>query len=163
MPQYETAFIAAVGQVLSFEGGLSNDPDDPGGLTKYGISQRSYPTLDIRNLTQEQAIEIYYRDWWRKHNLGIIPDPKIAAKCFSLAVNMGPKPAFKLLQSAINATLPKSMAIAVDGVIGPKTLSRIRFSTPELLLALYKLAAVEHYAALNKPKYLKGWIRRAIA
>ena len=51
-------FNKAVEKVLKFEGVLSNDKYDAGGLTKYGISKRMYPTLDIANLTQEQAKDI---------------------------------------------------------------------------------------------------------
>src|SRR5690606_28008981 len=54
-------FRRAVEVVLKHEGGYVNNPSDPGGETKYGISKRSYPELDIANLTQEDAIAIYYR------------------------------------------------------------------------------------------------------
>ena len=59
-------FNKAVEKVLKFEGVLSNDKYDAGGLTKYGISKRMYPSLDIANLTQEQAVAIYKRDYWEK-------------------------------------------------------------------------------------------------
>ena len=52
-------------RILGHEGGLSDNPKDPGGLTKWGISQRSYPHLDIRNLKVEEAVEIYKRDFLR--------------------------------------------------------------------------------------------------
>lgn len=50
--------------VLRWEGGYANDPRDPGGETKYGISKRSHPELDIKNLTKEQALEIYREEYW---------------------------------------------------------------------------------------------------
>jgi hypothetical protein len=59
-------FEQAVEFTLAWENGYTNNPDDPGGETKYGISKRSYPTLDIFNLTLEQAKAIYYRDYWVK-------------------------------------------------------------------------------------------------
>ena len=52
-------FKLAIPRVITNEGGYVNDPDDPGGETKYGISKRSYPALDIKNLTVEQATAIY--------------------------------------------------------------------------------------------------------
>ncbi len=57
-------FDTAVTKTLIHEGGsrVTDDPDDRGGLTRYGISQRSYPDLDIRNLTEDQAKEVYKRD-----------------------------------------------------------------------------------------------------
>lgn len=59
-------FDRAVDFVLEREGGLSEDPNDPGGLTKYGISQKAYPNLDIKNLTIDDAKKIYYEDYWLK-------------------------------------------------------------------------------------------------
>lgn len=52
-------FQRAVTWILKAEGGESNDPADPGGLTKYGISQRAHPTVNISALTENDAIEIY--------------------------------------------------------------------------------------------------------
>jgi lysozyme family protein len=52
--------------IIRMEGGYVNDPVDPGGETKYGISKRSYPELDIKNLSPEQAKTIYKRDYYDK-------------------------------------------------------------------------------------------------
>ena len=57
-------FDRCIRAVLSEEGGLSDHQQDPGGLTKYGISRRAYPDLDIRRLTMDDVIEIYRRDYW---------------------------------------------------------------------------------------------------
>ncbi len=57
-------FPRALGIVLRFEGGYVNHPQDPGGETKYGISKRAYPDLDIKALTKAQAGEIYRKDYW---------------------------------------------------------------------------------------------------
>jgi len=56
-------FERCIAFVLRHEGGYVNDPRDPGGETKYGISKRAYPGLDIKNLTEEQAKEIYRQDY----------------------------------------------------------------------------------------------------
>ena len=58
---FDDAFEA----LMAHEGGYANDPRDPGGETKYGISKRAYPAVDIRNLTLEAAKAIYKRDYWR--------------------------------------------------------------------------------------------------
>ncbi|KWT77357.1 glycosyl hydrolase 108 family protein [Candidatus Magnetominusculus xianensis] len=60
----EAYYTAAVRFVLDAEGGYVNDPDDPGGETKYGISKRAYPSLDIKSLTIEDAKRLYRRDYW---------------------------------------------------------------------------------------------------
>lgn len=57
-------FDAAFEIVVGIEGGYVNDPKDPGGETRWGISKRAYPNLDIANLTLEQAKAIYFEDYW---------------------------------------------------------------------------------------------------
>lgn len=89
----DTKFDKAIKVVLAHEGGYVNDPNDLGGETNFGISKRSYPTVDIKNLTREQAVEIYRGDWWERYRYGDIEDLDVATKVFDLAVNMGPVPA----------------------------------------------------------------------
>ena len=60
-------FRKAIEVILKYEGGYVNDPNDLGSETNFGISKRSYPNVDIKNLTKEQAIEIYHRDWWVRY------------------------------------------------------------------------------------------------
>ena len=62
---------------MDFEGGsrVTNDPDDPGGLTKYGLSQKYNPDLDIATLTEAQAKEIYKERYWDKVNGDELPYP----------------------------------------------------------------------------------------
>lgn len=57
------------------EGGYVNDPDDPGGETKWGISKRQFPNEDIANLTPERAAELYYNNYWIPTNSSNIPEP----------------------------------------------------------------------------------------
>ncbi len=73
--------------VLEHEGGYVNDKDDPGGETKYGISKRAFPHLNILDLTQKEAIQIYYDKYW-KHDWEQLGFP-LAACMFDTAVNMG--------------------------------------------------------------------------
>ena len=63
-------FDIAFSRLIDSEGGLTDNPKDPGGLTKFGISQRSYPDIDIRNLTLDQAKAIYLRDFWDSKTAG---------------------------------------------------------------------------------------------
>jgi len=100
--------------VLKMEGGLTDDPNDPGGLTNFGISQKAYPSVDIRNLTVEGAREIYHRDYWIPCQCDELPTP-FAISVFDTAVNQGVTKAKRLLQIALDVT--------VDGVIGQKTIS----------------------------------------
>ena len=68
------SFAKSLNFVLKWEGEYSNDPSDPGGETKYGISKRAYPELDIKSLTKEDAARIYYRDYWQPLDCDSRPD-----------------------------------------------------------------------------------------
>jgi len=81
-------FESALAFVLAAEGGYVNDPNDPGGETKYGISKKAYPLLDITNLTREQAVDIYRRDYWNKVKGDELP-AGVDIAAFDTAVNMG--------------------------------------------------------------------------
>lgn len=81
-------FYKSLQFVLKWEGGYVFDPTDPGGETKYGISKRAYPNLDIKNLTPEQALEIYYRDYWQKVHADVLDYPDCVA-LFDTGVNNG--------------------------------------------------------------------------
>ncbi len=156
-------FEKAITIVLKHEGGYVNDPNDLGGETKYGISKRSYPHLDIKNLTVEQAIEIYRRDWWDKYRYGDIKDQDVATKVFDLSVNMGPATAHRLLQEAL---VFLGYSVAVDGILGPQTIGAANKADPKRLLQVLRwLAAHQYYRiAAQRPQsqaFLMGWLKRA--
>lgn len=154
-------FSQAVEKVLEHEGGYANDPADPGGETNFGISRRSYPSLEIKSLTRERATEIYFRDWWERYGYGAIEHGPLAEKIFDLSVNVGPARAHGLLQEAVNQT--RQARLKVDGILGPATLAAVNsHPVPELLLAALKLAAVRFYLGLNRPRFLAGWVKRAV-
>ncbi len=81
-------FGLAIGFVFKWEGGYCNHPSDPGGETNYGISKRSYPELDIKNMTKAQAREIYKRDYWDKCECDLLVYP-LDICVFNCAVNCG--------------------------------------------------------------------------
>ena len=68
-------FYNALHFVTLWEGGYVNDPDDPGGETKWGISKRYHPKEDILNLTPERAAEIYYNEYWIPSTAGTFDQP----------------------------------------------------------------------------------------
>jgi lysozyme family protein len=162
---YPAAFIGALGRVLQDEGSLSDNPGDEGGETKYGISQRQYPSLNIAALTIADAAAIYYRDWWTRFNFGALPGP-IGAKAFDLAVNMGPRSAIICLQRATRAC---GHAVPEDGDIGPITISAASAADAAALLAAFRSEAAAYYrlltdggnAADSNSKFLTGWLNRA--
>ena len=101
--------------VLKHEGGYVNHPSDPGGETKYGISKRAYPDVDIAGLTEEDAEEIYRDDYWCRIKGDDLP-AGVACVVMDYAVNSGISRASKALQAACGIKNG-------DGIIGPHTLS----------------------------------------
>jgi hypothetical protein len=81
-------FKRALEFTLKWEGGYVNDSNDPGGETKWGISKRAYPDLDIKTLTPERAAEIYANDYWDKAGCNNLSYP-LCACVFDTAVNLG--------------------------------------------------------------------------
>lgn len=152
-------FNEAVELVLRHEGGWVNDPDDPGGETNFGISKRQFPSLDIKNLTREQAKEIYRKDYWLPLYDGI-ENQEVANSLFDMAVNAGVQTAIKLLQRTLNELL--AGPLVVDGVFGPKTLSAVNACDGETLYKWFTIQRITYYASLNKQKFIKGWVRRAM-
>lgn len=96
-------------RLIGHEGGYVNHPNDPGGETNWGISKRSYPNVDIKNLTRDQAKEIYKRDYWDR--CGNILSPGMKFQVFDASVNHGLPNAIRMLQNAVGA--------APDGYWGP--------------------------------------------
>jgi lysozyme family protein len=154
-------FDKAVEVILKHEGGYVNDPVDPGGETNMGISKRAYPYLNIKELTKKDAKDIYFKDYWLKAKCSKLPE-ELRMIYFDMVVNMGKSRAVKILQKAITA---KGVKTAVDGGIGPQTISNALKSglEPDRLRS-YR---VKYYADLigRKPKlekYWFGWYRRAL-
>ncbi len=96
------SFRKAMGFVLKWEGGYSDLPDDAGGKTKWGISQRAHPTLDIENLTPEQALDIYAKEYWNPCGCDSIAFPLNVA-VFDTAVNCGTSRAIRWAREAGDA------------------------------------------------------------
>jgi len=117
MPAYPQAFVTAFTITVGLEGGYVDDPNDPGGKTKYGISQRAYPTLDIPNLTLATAQAIYWTDYWLKARCDVMPG-RLAVFVFDSAVNNGVGGAVCLLQ--------KALSTKIDSVFGPGTLATLQ-------------------------------------
>ena len=84
---------------LKWEGGFVDDPDDPGGVTKWGISQRSHPNIGIRDLTAEDAAAIYSHDYWDACGCDEVPFP-LNTVLFDSAVNCGVSRARRWLREA---------------------------------------------------------------
>jgi len=149
-------FNQAVAVIFLHEGGYAKNESDPGGETNFGISKRSYPEVDIYNLTKERAKHIYLRDYWKPLNLYMIDNANVCLELFDFAVNAGPSRAVKMAQ--------KLAGTKEDGQLGGITANAINEFEGDFV-KIFKHARVIYYEALvkNKPSlkiFLKGWLRR---
>lgn len=151
-------FREAIRHTLENEGGYVNDPDDPGGVTKYGISQRAYPKLDIANLTLGEAREIYRRDYWQRGGFFRIEIRDLAVKLFDLGVNIGVQRPALMLQQALNRL---GLVVEEDAILGPVTAHAANtFAHPSALLMAVRVIAGRYYFDLENERYLAGWLAR---
>lgn len=144
------------------EGVTSNLKYDRGGLTKYGVSSKSYPNLDIRSITRNGAAVIYYRDYWLKSKCNKL-QPRLAQFIFDSAVNCGNSSAGKFLQRSVNSLTENSLL--VDGIIGSITLSEVaKWDETEIILGvaaerLYYYTRIAGGDA-SQTHLLRGWVNR---
>ena len=151
-------FNEIIEKVLEHEGGYVNDPKDLGGETKYGITKRFYPDVDIKNLTIEQAKEIYRKDYWDRNRVESLPQ-NLWHIYFDMCVNMGKRTAVKVLQ---RAAVNKGRDIEVDGGLGPATIGALKGVELDRVRAF----RVKYYVDLitarpEQEKFFLGWFRRA--
>jgi lysozyme family protein len=150
-----TSFDQAFDKTVGHEGGYVNDPRDPGGETKFGISKRAYPGLDIKSLTLADAKAIYKRDYWDRARCDDLPHG-VAFDVFDAAVNSGPGQAIRWLQRAVG--------VADDGVVGPFTLAAVKRMEPEALQARYSGQRLDFMTRLSTwDSFGRGWARRIAA
>jgi lysozyme family protein len=166
-------FLRSLRFVLKWEGGLSNDPDDRGGLTNRGITQATYdryrrakglPLQSVAKMTEPEMREIYYRFYWQPVKADEFAY-SLALALFDTAVNMGVGTAIKLLQRAINDLLPKERWVTVDGKIGEQTLRAAKSLDPKRLALQLSNRREERYYAIvranpTQQKFLRGWLNR---
>lgn len=138
------AFIAIWEWGNRKDGGYTNDPVDPGGETKWGISKRAYPDIDIKSLTKEEALLIYEKDYWNK----IVKEgmsKQMAIACFDSAVNCGVGRTRSWLDELAKAK-------EKNHLVNNEARWMIQRRTQ------YYLDLVKKRPALNK--YIKGWLNR---
>lgn len=166
-------YADALKVILIHEGGstFTDDPDDPGGATKFGISLRflkdhgidldldgDIDADDIRGLDDEKTAKLYKQFFWNLVHGDDFTDQAVACKLFDMAVNMGPQRAICLIQRA--ALVPD------DGVFGPKTFAAVEsFSKPMLFENLEQMLGNFYQACVDarpsSAKFLPGWLVRA--
>jgi lysozyme family protein len=166
---HKTIFVHEVGRPGGT--GLVNNVNDPGGITKYGISLRflkdnridldgdgDIDADDILNCTPEQEKALYRQFFWNLVHGDNFVNQEVATKVFDMAVNMGPGRAVRIAQAAAG--------VDVDGGFGPKTFKALDVADAASLLA----SICEHQAqfyrdiVIARPRsveFLEGWLVRA--
>ena len=151
------SFETVVHMVLEHEGGYVNHPSDPGGETKYGISKRAYPDVDIAELTEDDAADIYKRDYWDRIKGDDLP-VGVACVVMDYAVNSGISRASKALQSVCGIANG-------DGIIGPASLNAVwttvkNTSEEDVITAVTEQRQGFIRALSIYDTFGKGWERR---
>lgn len=161
------SFSVAIIDVIEHEKGYVNDPDDPGGATKYGISQKQFPDLNIAELTLPEAVQWYRLNYWNPYPFEKMTSQIVATRVFDIGITMGMQNMFKLLQRAIRSVTGK--ILQADGLPGPKTMLALEKATASEMFEFGLICALEaeianRYRNIDKarsrPKYLKGWLNR---
>ena len=168
---YSERFLVCLKRLLRDEGGVSNNPKDPGGLTNKGITLRTYVRYynesmssvnlseykrKLLNITDEEVQEIYYRNYWVEsfsYRLPVGVDYII----FDLAVNSGPSKAIRILQKAVGA--------GVDGEYGPQTSKKMLEYVNEKgvvsLINEIRQLREKYYRSLSTfGTFGRGWLNR---
>ncbi len=149
-------FDQAFDTLIKHEGGFSDHPADPGGKTRFGITEAVAREVgyrgDMRELPIDLAKRIYKARYWDAVRAEELPEA-IRYAVFDAAVNSGPRQAIRWLQRAVG--------VEDDGVIGPKTLAAVRAADPERLLRLFLSQRLRFMTGLpNWPAFGRGWARR---
>lgn len=182
-----TNFDWAVKCVLHHEGGWTDNPDDPGGATNFGISLRYLQARgdmdgdglpdgdldgdgdvdvdDIRAATMAAATKLYRTGFWLPNSLDRVKSSLVATKIFDMAVNMGSSQAWKLVQRSCNKL---GSDLTVDGKVGGFTISAVNsyHRTDYELVNVIRERQANFYETIIERKpplatFRLGWRRRA--
>jgi lysozyme family protein len=149
-------FDTAFSKLLGHEGDFSDHPDDPGGKTRYGVTEAVAREVgyrgDMRELPLDLAKRIYRAKYWDEVQADILP-AGIRYAMFDAAVNSGPRQAVRWLQRAVG--------VADDGILGPRTMAAAGALSADSLRMRLLAQLLRFMSGLsNWPAFSRGWARR---
>lgn len=163
-------FDEAHALVIQREAKDTNDPKDPGGLTRFGIAQKYHPEIDVAKLTAADAKAFYRSEYWDRCNLEPVSaiSRRIAIKLFDIAVSQGAGRPQRWLQLAMRKL---GWRVKADGVVGPRTLEDFRLAIDEgqESAILHEIRMLSLQQRIDRVKerpdqvgYFGGWALRAL-
>lgn len=149
-------FDTAFHKLLGHEGEFSDHPDDPGGATRWGVTERVARANgyqgSMRDFPVEQAKAIYRRSYWDAIRADELP-PALRYAVFDAAVNSGASQAVKWLQRAVG--------VPDDGRVGPQTINHARAAQPDFAIRRMLAQRLRMMTDLKTwPAFSRGWSRR---
>ena len=166
-------FNKAFDEIIGTEGGYTNNPNDKGGPTNWGITQKTLASFlgravsveEVKSLTKEFAKTIYKRNYWDTLHLDLMESDFLAGLLFDQGVNFGVGKAAKRFQSAINAL---GSNLTVDGDIGPATRLKLNQYSELQVANEFIKASQDGYADIvakdaSQNVFIRGWINRSQA
>lgn len=164
-------FQQALAYTLMNEGGYSEDKDDRGGATKFGVTIATLSTYlggqatiqEVRNLSKDDAANIYYHLYWTPLCLSMVNNNSLATSIFDVGVNCGVHYSARITQSSLNAL---DLTVIVDGEMGFKTCEKLNQVDQGKFILTFENLLVEHYYGIvaanpKQQKFLPGWLARA--
>jgi lysozyme family protein len=148
-------FSAATAVVLGLEGVYSDDPQDSGAETKWGIARAKHPEIPAdtwSNFTLADALAVYRLRYWSPHRLDEAPWP------WALAIFDG-----EVSQGSVIGLAQNALGIPVDGIVGPQTLRAMNVASSELLDIFFAGRAIAYVQLKQFPVYGRGWLKRLFA
>jgi lysozyme family protein len=153
-----SAFLDSFAQLVDVnEGGFVDNPADPGGATKYGVTERvarahGY-TGAMQDLPLDMAQQIARAEYWDKYQLDAI-NPLVAFQVFDAVYNGGP--AIRWLQQSARMEVT-----GCDGVMGPNTIAMVNAAPAAQVVARFNAYRLQYMAGLPTwPSFARGWARR---
>lgn len=171
-------------EIVDREGGYVNDPDDPGGPTKHGVTlgtlrqlgldldgDGDIDTADVRRVSRKKAVAVFLEHYFHAPGIALLPEA-IQPSVFDMYVNAGGN-AVKILQRLL---CQMGQEISVDGIVGPQTVQAAEAAAslaPNHFVDAYAIARRNFYFKLadRRPASRKfarsraggkgGWIKRA--